>query len=300
MYQGNTEFRYCCNQTNKVKYNIKHSPKPINLIPELRESIESLLWYVPGIESVQSYDSYLIDEPLYSEVVFEFILEIMQMSRIQDVKVVSGIIEERDKRFYKNEICINCQKMIFNRINNYKQTQKKETITRAMLRHLRNSIAHGSFTVVNGLVFFRDTNKDGNTTAILKIDILSLNKALKQIENNKGITQERIISKVFKKLGFTVILNQRWRYADMILERNGSMYAVGIKSCGLVRSGYQDQILKSVISQFNLYKSSEMIPVLIYDKIRISEKAKQRLKSEGIILLDRKDIGELVRINDII
>lgn len=300
MNEINTEFKYCCNNPNKIRYNIMHNPKPIDLIPELRESIERLLWYVPGIESVQSYENYLIDNPLYSEAVFDVVLENMQMSRIQDVKIVETI-SASDKEFYDNEICTSCQKMILTRVRNYKGTGREETITRAMLRHLRNSIAHGSFTVVDNLVFFRDIYK-GITKAIIKIDVLSLDRALKQIEDYNGITQEIVIAKVFEKLGFNVEreVSLGRINIDMVLKKNDKTYAVEIKQSNQRTLGYQDNLVKNAISQLTVYKAYGLIPIFIYDKMRASDRAKELLKNEGIILLDRKDIGELVKMNDII
>lgn len=301
MSQEPIEFRYCCNQTHKVEYNIKHNPRPISLMPALRESIEYLLWYVPGISSVQSYKNYLIDDILYSEAVFDIILETLRMSRTEDIKIVDENIQELDDTFYENEICTSCQKMILTCLDNKNGTRRKETVTRSMLRHLRNSIAHGSFTTVGDLVLFRDTDK-GSTTAIIKINVLLLNKVLKQIEDYKGITQEAVIGKVFKKLGFNVEMKvPLGRFcADMIIKKADKAYIIEIKDINQKELEYQERFIENAISQLNRYKDSGLTPIFIYDKVKIPNRTKVHLRKEGIILLDRKNISELVRMNDII
>lgn len=306
MNQLNNKFNHCCDNVHKVKYDIKHYPKPMNFVPELRESIDRLLWYVPGIDSVQSYENYLIDDPLYSRAVFDIILEIMKMSRVQDVEILRntyGKVPYIYKKYYDGEICTSCQKMILTFLDEkHNTTGKEETLVRAMLRHLRNSIAHGSFTVVNDFVLFKDYNTNKKITAILKINVLSLNEALKKIEDYKGITQERVIGKVFRNLGFNVerevVIEQI--YPDLILEKNGKIYAVEIKQSNQRTLEYQDILIENAITQLTKYKACGLIPIFIYDKMMASDRAKDRLKNEGIILLDRKDIGELVEMNDII
>jgi len=86
-----------------------HDPKPIILVPELRRSIDRMLWYVPGIASVQSYENYLVDDLLYSEAIIEIILDELNMNKAQDVKIVNGkILGEADVSFYEGSICIKC------------------------------------------------------------------------------------------------------------------------------------------------------------------------------------------------
>lgn len=301
MHHREETFRYCCNEAHKIQYNIRHNPKPIDLIPELRDCIEYLLWYVPGIKSEQSYNNFLIDDPLYSEAVFDFVLEAMHMLRKEDVKIVNGNVEERDKTFYENEICTSCQKMILTLRSNYNGTGRKETIIRAMLRHIRNSIAHGNFIVMGNLVFFRDTQEIRNevfTTAIIKIEILSLSKALKQIEDFKGITQEIILAKIFEKIGFSVerevSFGRNSPARDMIIKKGSKAYCVEIKEKIKRVPGYDKALMTTAISQLNICKNDGLIPILVYDKDRISKRMKKRLKNEGIILLDRSDVGELI------
>ncbi|KIL80159.1 restriction endonuclease [Bacillus badius] len=289
-------FNYCCGNTHKVRYNIIHDPKPIDLMPELRRSIERMLWYVPGISSVQSYSNYLIDDLLYSEAVFEMIIETMNLSRESDVKIeINQRISRTDANCFANEICTKCQKMILTKYQN-------ETILRSMLRHIRNAIAHGSFTVVDNLVLFID-KKGNNITSIIKTDILSLDRVLKQVEEYSAITQEKVLSRVFRILGYEVQVEARRGSVilDIILEKDGKTYGVEIKEEKRNKiMGYQDQMINQLIQQMLQYKKLNITPVFIFDKMRVSDKAKGLLKSAGVILLDRNNVSELLNKNDIL
>jgi HJR/Mrr/RecB family endonuclease len=282
--------------TQKVPYDIIHKPKPIELAPTLRTSIERLLWYVPGIHSVQSYDNYLIDDKTYSEAVFDMILQTMNISRITDVKLVDEKgLTKTDRISLNKEICINCKKVVLTKYDN-------ETILRAMLRHIRNAIAHGNFTVVGDMVLFKD-EKNKNKTAEIKIDITSLDKALQQVEEYSGITQENVLAGVFKKLGYTVVREARYddMIVDILLEKEGKKYGVEIKENKRSHQiGYQDSLIEALIERMRHYKKVSYTPVFVYDKIRVTQKAKDRLNKEGIILLDRKNVSELVNMKDVL
>ena len=50
-------FERCCGKANKVMFDTYHNPKPMDWPKEVNEAISSLLWYIPNIDSVQSYKS---------------------------------------------------------------------------------------------------------------------------------------------------------------------------------------------------------------------------------------------------
>ena len=292
----NNDFDNCCANTQKVPYDIIHKPKPIVLVPTLRRSIERMLWYVPGIHSVQSHSNYLIDDQIYSEAVFDMILQTMNISRAADVKLIDGDkLTKRDRVSLNNKICINCQKIVLTKYSN-------ETMLRAMLRHIRNAIAHGNFTVCGNIVLFID-EKRNDRKAEIKIDIISLDKALQQVEEYKGITQEKILAGVFKNLGYNVLLEARLNdmILDILLEKDGKKFGVEIKENNSShQKGHKDPLIVAIIERMRRYKKVSYTPVFVYDKIRVTQKAKDRLKKEGIILLDRKNVSELVNMKDIL
>lgn len=46
-------FEKCCQCRNVKLYDTQHNPKPMDWPEEVNESISSLLWYIPNIDSVQ-------------------------------------------------------------------------------------------------------------------------------------------------------------------------------------------------------------------------------------------------------
>jgi Holliday junction resolvase len=219
-------------------------------------------------------------------------LENINISRSRDVKIGEFKNIDIDNSYYNNEICTSCQKMILTKYNG-------ETEVRTMLRHIRNAIAHGSFAVFNDLLFFKDTKINNNircTTAIIKINIIALNLALKLIIDSNGITQDNLISRAFQYLGFEVqrqVLIGKYR-PDMIITKDGLKYAIEIKINKIKKIGYNDPLIDREIEALSLFKNEKITPVLIYDQMYASEKAKNRIKNEGIILLDKTEIAKLV------
>lgn len=300
-------FKPCCNNTQKVPFSLIHKPKPIELVPQLRRSIERMLWYIPGINSIQSYDNYLIDDPIYSNAVFEIIAETIKISLDTDVKIKNYYkLDQLDEKFFSKDLCLSCQKILLTR-----NKKMNETNLRALLRHIRNAIAHGSFTVIGDLVYFKDTNKFRDpktqeetlvTTAIIKVDILALDKVLKQVEEYDGITQQKVLAKVFLNLGYRVQMEVKRgkKVLDLILEKNGKKYGVEIKESPKSLSNNLDNLIERLLARMVEYKELNLIPVFVFDRDLISFKAKSLLKSNNVIVLDRQNVAELVEKKDIL
>ncbi|MDO5039072.1 hypothetical protein [Clostridium sp.] len=295
-------FKVCCENRNVREYNMYHNPKPILMNDDLRESIERLLWYVPGIDSVQSYRHELIDDTLYSEAVFEFILEYIGIDKNKDTAILNKNQLSKYIRSYENKICESCQKIILSIGKNY-NTNKKETITRSLLRHIRNSIAHGSFVTINDLVIFRDKNKYDDDMAFIKIRASKLNQALKLIEKHDGITQEKIISKVFKNNGFNVYMGRykvskgrKVIYPDMILEKCGKKFIIEIKHHKIKSRKVNKDFINNMIIYYEEL-NEEYTPIVICDKSTILEETKYILLENNIILLDKREIKKLINLD---
>lgn len=298
-----SKFKLCCENKDERKYNLNHNPKPILMNDDLRESIGRLLWYVPGIDSMQSYEHELIDDLLYSDAVFEFILEYIGIDKNKDINIINRDELKQYIKNYEYKICVSCQKIILTIGKNYK-TGKRETITRAMLRHIRNSIAHGSFVTINDLVIFRDKNKYDDDMAFIKIRASKLNQALKLIEKYDGITQEKIISKVFKNNGFNVYMGRRYKvgggrkviYPDMILEKYGNKFIVEIKDYKIKSEKVNKDLINNMIMYYEEL-NKEYTPIVICDKSTISEETKDILLRNDIILLDKSEIKKLINLD---
>ena len=288
-------FEKCCIKPELLSYSLQHKPKPLKMIPDLRDSIDRFLWYVPGIDSYQSSDNYLIDDPLYSLPIFEEVLLAIGLDLDKDLDLLEDKHIPHDLNdFYENTICTSCQKAILTRYKN-------ETWLRSLLRHVRNSIAHGSFTTIDVLVLFKDKiPKTEKFTSIIKIDAIKFNKALSILDefdgvlrtSSGGFAEEKILKRVFNKNGFDVISepmigNIR---ADFIAVKNGIKYAVEIKRGNYKPIGSNDIYISRVEKQLDSYLSEGYKPILIYDRGWLTTKASDHLKNKEFIVLDKKDL----------
>lgn len=288
-------FEKCCIKPELLSYSLQHKPKPLKMIPDLRDSIDRFLWYVPGIDSYQSSDNYLIDDPLYSLPIFEEVLLAIGLDLDKDLDLLEDKHIPHDLNdFYENTICTSCQKAILTRYKN-------ETWLRTLLRHVRNSIAHGSFTTIDVLVLFKDKiPKTEKFTSIIKIDAIRFNKALSILDefdgvlrtSSGGFAEEKIFKRVFNKNGFDVISepmigNIR---ADFIAVKNGIKYAVEIKRGNYKPIGSNDIYISRVEKQLDSYLSEGYKPILIYDRGWLTTKASDHLKNKEFIVLDKKDL----------
>jgi hypothetical protein len=169
-------FSQCCENPNVVSYSIVHNPKPLVLAEELLFLIETLLWYLPDVStSEQSSANTDIDNVLVGDSYFaNEILSKLGMNAVNDVAFRNPTTDETSH--YRNNLCGNCQKMIIS----IKRSTPPETKTRSLLRHLRNSIAHGRFQIIGTHGMFFDVNS-GTCTAIVKVDINKLIATLRVV-----------------------------------------------------------------------------------------------------------------------
>lgn len=163
-------FNKCCLSPNKTEYNILHEPIPIYLPSNILEVVEMLLWYSPGINSRQSRPNSDIDDTIWARARFNAVLSNMDINVENDIAI--GYPTEEQIEFFKDEICLNCQKIIFTHSTN-------ESELKAFLRHIRNALAHGHFQIVNDYIILFDYNRSEINTAIIKVDINKLYDSLK-------------------------------------------------------------------------------------------------------------------------
>ena len=132
----------CCKKRREVAYKIEHSPRPIKLSEEMDKIIKNLLWYIPNIDSFQATKNELISDRIYDEFSFSYIIGQMGMKEGQDVKWLwtRDVISDDEWKFFEGKICTNCQKIIISKYSTFSKVN-------ALLTAIRNSIAHGHFSI---------------------------------------------------------------------------------------------------------------------------------------------------------
>ncbi|MDO5712966.1 MAG: hypothetical protein Q4Q07_00915 [Tissierellia bacterium] len=294
-----SSFQFSCEGTHKschpVNYQLEHNPTPIKLSSEMTEAIEYLLWYVPNINSLQSKSNPLVEKILYDDFTFDLIRKEMELTT--DDILIEEEIPFDVYRYFRHKICTNCQKLVLTRA-------EEETKSASLLRHIRNAIAHGLFTIVDEMLMafdFRnmeDAKEDKNCTAIIKIRPRSLLQALKKIDTE--LTHEHLAAKAFQEAGYC-LKRTKWKDKglpyDFEVEKEGRFYGVEIKKFDTPLHMEPIEV-KKVIKGFEHIKDIPL--VLLSDSSYLKKESKQLLKTLPITILDMENIEDLLQGHDVL
>lgn len=288
-------FQYDCDADNARPYSLLHRPRPLPLAPEITEALEYLLWYVPNINSFQSASNILIEEKLYEDFSFSMIVDTLHL-RKEDVLVLE-YIDDDIVDYYMEKICTNCQKIILT-------TGDDETKTSALVRHMRNAIAHGFFTVIDDRIMAFDVrhipkeNETYGCTAIIKLDPLHLVQTLALLEQE--LTHEKLAQVAFAKCGYEILETDVKNPAlpfDFSMQKDGVVYAVEIKKIDFEGIAGPEH-LEGILSHFPVSVKEEK--VLLMDSAVLDSRAKATLRREKIFLLDRDNLKSLMAKDDVL
>ncbi len=279
-----------------VKYSILHREYPPKMTEEMHTIVETLLWYVPNIDSIQSPKNDMALSLDFDEFAFDLVKKNMQLGH-EDVAVLD-YIPKSVVDFYKNEVDPNFQKII---ITKYKD----ESTTNSLLRHIRNAIAHGYFTLVEGMLIgfdFKTTKyTDEECTAIFKIYPKNLLKSLRIL--NEEVTEEELAKKALLRCDYVVEdFDDSYDHIEMgfdfYAKKGRRRFAVEVKKYKDVEVLSQKEIDRLVREFSNIYKT--IIPVLFINTSLMTDESKEKLQREEIIILDVKNIKKMMRGIDVL
>ncbi|WP_394020484.1 hypothetical protein [Anaerococcus cruorum] len=279
---------------NKTKYQIKHQDIPLSLSKELREAIYYLLWYVPNIKSEQSEENELLLNPQYDDFIFIEIMKAMDL-KDEDVLFTEAIEPEIIKPFL-NEICTHCPKIIMTLASG-------ETKTMALLRHIRNAIAHGNFNVIDNIVIGFDIQRYENEIeykGFFKLNPNKLLDALRKIQFDYN--SQKLITKAFKNTGYFIEpyqeKYQRSHDFELFARKADKKYAIDIKNYEYEKK-VDKNFIKKLINQYeNLIIG--ITPILIINTAFLNEESKRELLNHNVIVLDVKNIQKMVAGRDMV
>lgn len=281
---------------NAVKYSILHREYPPKMTEEMHTIVETLLWYVPNIDSIQSQRNDMALSLDFDGFAFELVKENMQLGD-EDVAVLE-YIPKSVVDFYKNEVDPNFQKIIITRY-------KDESTTNSLLRHIRNAIAHGYFTLVEGMLIgfdFKTTKyTDEECTAIFKIYPKNLLKSLRIL--NEEVTEEELAKKALLRCDYVVEdFDDSYDHTEMgfdfYAKKGRRRFAVEVKKYKDLEVLSQKEIDRLVREFSNIYKT--IIPVLFINTSLMTDESKEKLQKEKIIILDVKNIKKMMRGIDVL
>lgn len=286
-------FDKCCNARDSKEYELIHSPKPKFYTEAMETVIKELLWYIPNIDSYQSMKNELINDKVYDDFAFQFLLEKMGMDVNSDVKWLEPKEEicEDEWNFFQSDLCLRCQKAIIVR-------NKSLSLTNDFLRVIRNCIAHGHFAIVDDYLIGFNVNhvKKKNTSerkAIVKIRPILLLKALKKLQSPSA--KEELVGYAFNKVGYNVLSqssNALGRF-DILLDKDSKQYAIEIKDYrGKQYIHLRD--IEDVIHQMNNI-NIDCEKVLMIDTSKITKDVRQYVEGiENFKIIDLSDVKKLL------
>lgn len=285
------KFDKCCQDRNTKKYQIYHMPRPKDWDKDVMDAIQMLLWYIPNIDSVQSFSDNLIRSKAFENLTFDYVLDSLGMS-YKDVLFIrpGGEIFDEYWDYYQGEVCTSCQKIIIVR-------QKNKTKTEDLLRCIRNAVAHGDFTVV-GDMFVGFNEHKGEKKAIIKIRPKNLIRALTNISIQSEYNKVKLIDANLRKNGFKTQVEpkivdketKRIYYLDILAEKDGLKYIVEIKDISYktyLSLGEFTRILASIEKYRKALDQEKAKLVLVIDEARLTKECWQIAeKYDDLIVLD--------------
>lgn len=285
------EFENC---KKKVPYTIEHKKKPLDLTREMTKNLEYLLWYVPNINSAQSQENELTSSLNFENFVFGIIKNYMNLEN-KDVAFLEYI--DRDiVKFYDKKICPHSQKIILTK-------SEGESKTDCLLRHIRNSLAHGNFNIVEDLLVGFDykygPGGEEICTGIFKIFPKNLLRGLSSLDEE--VTAEGLAQIALQRTGYQL---ERFKNEDkdtsfdFYVKKGSKRYALEIKKYRNTEVLSEEEVQKLLDKFSGLY--DKIIPVLFINTSFLKKETKEKLKKERVIILDIKNILKMLDGRDIL
>lgn len=279
----------------RKEYSLIHKKVPLPMTKDLWEAISYLLRYVPDISSIQSKSNELISNMQYDTYTF---LEIMSYMKLRDEDVLfTDKIDPDIVKAYKKSICTNSQKLIMTVGDN-------ETKAQAMLRHIRNAIAHGSFNIVDDLIIGFDVKPIDKyreaCTGIFKINPTNLLMALRKI--NEDLTSRRLITIALEKCGYKVEpYQEEYQMSnkfDLYAKKAHRRYAIEIRNYESKDEIDHNFVMESIKNFEGILEGVK--PLLVINTSFLSEKSRTALQTHDVIILDVKNIKKMLDGRDMI
>lgn len=285
------EFENC---KRKVPYSIEHKKKPLDLTREMTKNLEYLLWYVPNINSAQSQENELTSSLNFENFVFGIIKNYMNLEN-KDVAFLEYI--DRDiVKFYDKKICPHSQKIILTK-------SEGESKTDCLLRHIRNSLAHGNFNIVEDMLVGFDykygPGGEEICTGIFKIFPKNLLRGLSSLDEE--VTAEGLAQIALQRTGYQL---ERFKNEDkdtsfdFYVKKGSKRYALEIKKYRNTEVLSEKEVQKLLDKFSDLY--DKIIPVLFINTSFLKKETKEKLKKERVIILDIKNILKMLDGRDIL
>lgn len=284
-------FEFCCNKPKIEEYSLTHN----NLSQITKSELIDLILYLPEMESYQSFRNTFFSNEIYDEYLYRLFIKMMHLND-SDIKCIESskppIIDKKYGDYFDGKICTSCQKIIFQKRNN------KNKITE-IFRHIRNSISHGFFNIINNLFigFDHPTYSSQEYSAVIKVNYANLIDTVNEIKQINSL--EKLYEEVLKSFNYEIVDdNPEELFADLIVKKEGVFYKLKFKQ---FEGRYINQSdVQKFINELKCTEKTNCVFVLVVDSTYTNSKINAYVASEHISILDKKYVKEMLEGRDVL
>ena len=281
-------FNNCCNSPQKIEYILNHDDY---FSEDQNRAFLDWLWNLPNIQSYQSNHNTIFENPAYDDFLMGLLKEKLGLSN-EDIMICSDKgdepIPDATARYYENEICVNCGKVIIHKRTKY-------TTIVEFFNHLRDSIAHGCFNVVCGIFIGFDHPKylGVHWNAVIKVSIDRLMGAISYFVGMTDLTD--IYTFCLEKLGYCLSVIKE---DEFLATKNEKQYMLVIKHYSGRYINQND--LEDFIQEYAYIDKSNCMFVLVVDSTYASKDTHMHLERQNIAVIDKASLKEMMLGKDVL
>lgn len=284
-------FKLCCDKQKIEKYSLQH----VAIVKSHKCELIDLILYLPEMESYQTLHETIFSNDAYDDYLYDLFIKKMSLS-LEDIKFIESssppTINRTDGEYFLNKICKSCQKIIFQ-----KRTTKNKVAE--IFRHIRNTISHGCFNIVDDYFIGFDHPKYGSDeySAVFKVKYSNLISTLNMMSKLDTLTE--LYKVILEDLGYEILNNKDYyTYGDLFVRKDNILYCLEFKK---YNGRYISQIdIEQVVNNLRHIDKTNLIYILVIDSTYTNAKINRYVLNEHISILDKKFIKEMLEGRDVL
>ena len=289
------------------RFGLNHKPKPITYSTDVAETLKILLWYAPNNNSYQAQQDHLIDKEYISDEIFDFFCSCMGIdpTNVDCRECGDGKDIDENIRGMTREDGTTRIIMVFG------NSKISRTKMQSLLEHLRNSIAHGRFSITNDSQFIGFDYNGRGYTFFIRVGIAKLKLMLRSItvfgQGRNPYYVESMIRKVFLSSdNYDVIendgrsVNGSRMMPDLLVrdKRLKKTLAIEIKIVEKIKS-ISRQESDTYLKTYGNYYDKMVLLLVIPNKV-IAPNTISKKNTEDIVVLDRIKFKSFLNGEDVV
>lgn len=280
------------------RFHLIHKSKPLKYSPDISDSLRILLWYTPNTNGYQSDTDPIISEDSLTEETFDYFCNEL------GVPEGSRICRDKTEIDYINQ----------NILNTFPENPESKLImlfdsghtkTYWLLKHLRNSLAHGRFNITNNeFIGFDNYNQAYNF--FIRLEIKKLQDVLNSMRPDHGVLPdnppnyvETLIRDGIKNIDSFKILDLQSHIptsGDFIVKNE----ELNMEASFDIKLFSRRPRLDAKKYKMHSYSNEKILFVCILPKIVLDNEMIELYNHSNMIMLDKPRLKQFLHKNDVI